>query len=258
LNSPTAIIADDEEHLRAHLRSKLASLWPQLQIVAEAVNGPEAEAMILAHQPAVAFLDIKMPGMTGLQVAQRLEGQTRFVFVTAYDQFALEAFEREAVDFLVKPVDDERLARTVRRLRGAIEAASPPPVLTKMLQELLRGVTPPASAQAAPSRLRWLRASRAETTQHIPVQEVHYLQSDDKYTIVHTADGEHVVRMSVAELIVGLDSEQFWQIHRSIVVNMNFVEGTRRDDSGRLLVRLKDKKTELPVSRAWVHLFRQM
>jgi DNA-binding LytR/AlgR family response regulator len=258
LNNPTAIIADDEEHLRAHLRSRLNSLWPQLQIVAEAVNGLEAEAMILAHRPAVAFLDIKMPGLTGLQVAQHLEGQTRFVFVTAYDQFALEAFEREAVDFLVKPVDDERLSRTVKRLRVAIEAASPPPVLTQMLQDLLRGVTRPVQAQTTPTRLRWLRASQGEATRHIPVQEVLYLQSDDKYTIVHTAEGEHIVRMSIAEMIAALDPEQFWQVHRSIVVNMNFVDGTRRDQSGRTFVRLKDQKTELPVSRAWVHLFRQM
>ncbi len=258
MSNPTAIIADDEEHLRADLCSKLTRLWPQLQIVAEAVNGLEAEAMILSCRPDVAFLDIKMPGLTGLQVAQRLEGQTRFVFVTAYDQFALEAFEREALDFLVKPVDDERLARTIKRLRGAIEAARPPPVLTQMLQDLLRGVTAPVSAQATPTRLRWLRASTAETTQHIPVQDVHYLQSDDKYTIVRTATGEHVVRMPVAEMMAALDPEQFWQIHRSIVVNMNFVEGTRRDESGRMFVRLKDQKTELPVSRAWVHLFRQM
>ncbi len=258
MSNPTAIIADDEEHLRAHLRSKLNSLWPQLRIVAESVNGLDAEAMILAHRPAVAFLDIKMPGLTGLQVAHRLEGQTRFVFVTAYDEFALEAFEREAADFLVKPVDDERLARTIRRLRGAIETASPPPVLTQMLQDLLRNVTPPLQTQTAPTRLRWLRASQAETTRHIPVQEVLYLQSDDKYTIVHTAQGEHVVRMPLAELIAAMDPEQFWQIHRSILVNMNFVEGTRRDDNGRMFVRLRDQKTELPVSRAWVHLFRQM
>jgi DNA-binding LytR/AlgR family response regulator len=263
-STPSAIIADDEEHLRAHLRAQLGKVWPELRIVAEASNGLEAESAIRTHLPSVAFLDIKMPGLTGLEVAHRLEGQTRFVFVSAYDQYALDAFEREAIDFLVKPVAIDRLERTVKRLRQAFEHASPPPQLQQLLSALLKNTSThsstatASSTEAQPSaKLRWLRASRGDSTFHVPVQDIAYLQSDDKYTIAYTGDGEHVVRVSIAELLAGLDPEHFWQIHRSIIVNMNQVSGTRRDEGGRLFVRLRDRKTELPVSRAWVHLFKQ-
>jgi DNA-binding LytR/AlgR family response regulator len=256
----TAIIADDEAHLLAHLRTKLQLLWPELKIVAQAANGLEAKAAIEKFKPSVAFLDIKMPGLSGLQVARELEGQTRFVFVTAYDEFALEAFEREAVDFLVKPVADERLVRTIKRLRTAVEAAAPLPDLANVLKQLMgaTGVDKSINSVTSTGRLRWLRASIADTTVHVPVQDIVYVQSDDKYTIVHTASAEHVVRMPIAEMIAALDPEQFWQIHRSTIVNMNFVQGTRRDETSRLFVRLRGIEKELPVSRAWVHLFKQM
>jgi DNA-binding LytR/AlgR family response regulator len=256
----TAIIADDEAHLLAHLRTKLQLLWPELKIVAQAANGLEAKAAIEKFKPSVAFLDIKMPGLSGLQVARELEGQTRFVFVTAYDEFALEAFEREAVDFLVKPVADERLVRTIKRLRTAVEAAAPLPDLANVLKQLMgaTGVDKSINSVTSTGRLRWLRASIADTTVHVPVQDIVYVQSDDKYTIVHTAIAEHVVRMPIAEMIAALDPEQFWQIHRSTIVNMNFVQGTRRDETSRLFVRLRGIEKELPVSRAWVHLFKQM
>jgi DNA-binding LytR/AlgR family response regulator len=256
----TAIIADDEAHLLAHLRTKLQLLWPELKIVAQAANGLEAKAAIEKFKPSVAFLDIKMPGLSGLQVARELEGQTRFVFVTAYDEFALEAFEREAVDFLVKPVADERLVRTIKRLRTAVEAAAPLPDLANVLKQLMgaTGVDKTINSVTSTGRLRWLRASIADTTVHVPVQDIVYVQSDDKYTIVHTASAEHVVRMPIAEMIAALDPEQFWQIHRSTIVNMNFVQGTRRDETSRLFVRLRGIEKELPVSRAWVHLFKQM
>jgi DNA-binding LytR/AlgR family response regulator len=255
---PTAIVADDEAHLRSHLVAKLALLWPELQIVAQSANGLEAQVAIETLKPSVAFLDIKMPGLTGLQVAANLEGQTRFVFVSAYDEFALEAFEREAVDFLVKPVVDERLARTIKRLRAAIEGASPLPDLANVLKLLMGKAAEPDKPAGPTGRLRWLRASLADTTVHIPVQDVVYLQSDDKYTIVYTASAEHVVRMPIADMLDALDPEQFWQVHRSTIVNMNFVQGTRRDEASRLFVRLRGIDKELPVSRAWVHLFKQM
>jgi DNA-binding LytR/AlgR family response regulator len=271
MNEPSAIIADDEEHLRAHLRGKLALIWPELKILAEARNGLEAESAILNFRPSVAFLDIKMPGLTGLQVAQRLEGQSRFVFVTAYDNYALEAFEHEAVDFLVKPVADDRLERTVKRLRAALAQASPPPDLKSLLETLLAKTSASAIQSACSSstvnssspghaldsgRLRWFKASRGDTTVHIPVQDVHYVRSDDKYSVVYTADGEHLVRMAITEIVQALDPEQFWQIHRSIIVNTNFIASTRRDEGARLLVRLHGRKAELPVSRAWMHLFK--
>jgi DNA-binding LytR/AlgR family response regulator len=253
----TAIIADDEEHLRAHLLTKLLKLWPTLSIVAQASNGLEAKAAIETLAPDIAFLDIKMPGLTGLEVAQQTEGKTRVVFVTAYDQFALEAFEQEAVDFLVKPVDDQRLTKTVQRLQKALQTSAPNPDLASLLKTLLR------NEPAAPTRLRWLRASHLDSIIHVPVQDIIYLQSDDKYTIAYTSNAEHVVRMPISELVEALDPEQFWQIHRSTIVNMNFVAGTRRDDTGRLFAQLKandskSTKKELIVSRTWLHLFKQM
>lgn len=251
---PTALIADDEEHLRTHLRGKLARLWPELDVVAEAANGLEAAAAIARLAPAVAFLDIKMPGLSGLEVAQGIETDTRLVFVTAYDEFALDAFERAAVDYLVKPVTDERLGRTIERLRKAFQDAAPLPELAQLLGQLARGQ---ARAEGA-GPLRWVRASRGNTTSHVPIQDVLYFQSDDKYVVVHTREGEHLIRTPLQELIDGLDPEVFWQVHRSTIVNMEHVAGTRRDDSGRLFVRMRGGDTELPVSRAYVHKFRQM
>ncbi|MBB3016411.1 LytR/AlgR family response regulator transcription factor [Cupriavidus alkaliphilus] len=246
--TPTALIADDEEHLRAYLRGKLQRLWPELQIVAEATNGIEAADAIARLSPSVAFLDIKMPGLSGLEVAQGLETETRVVFVTAYDEFALDAFERAAVDYLVKP------GRTIERLRKALQEAAPLPELAQLLNQLTRA-QPRAEGS---SQLRWVRASRGNTTSHVPIQDVMYFQSDDKYVVVHTPDGEHLIRTPLAELIGGLDPEVFWQIHRSSIVNMEYVAGTRRDESGRLFVRLRDSDAELPVSRAYMHRFRQM
>ncbi|MCY1212129.1 Transcriptional regulatory protein BtsR [compost metagenome] len=251
----TALIADDEEHLRAHLRAKLERLWPELQIVAEATNGIEAADAIARLSPSVAFLDIKMPGLSGLEVAQGIEADTRLVFVTAYDEFALDAFERAAVDYLVKPVSDERLGRTIERLRKALQDAAPLPELAQLLSQLTRGPQPRAEN---PGLLRWVRASRGNTTSHVPIQDVMYFQSDDKYVVVHTREGEHLIRTPLAELIAGLDPEVFWQIHRSSIVNMEFVAGTRRDESGRLFVRMRNSDTELPVSRAYMQKFRQM
>ena len=254
---PTALIADDEASLRDFLRMRLAVLWPELRIVAEAQNGIEAAALIAEHAPSVAFLDIKMPGLTGLEVAQSIECDTRVVFVTAYDQYALDAFEREAVDYLVKPVEAGRLARTVERLRRAFRDAAPAPELARLLDRLVRErstVAPDGGSKP----LRWIRASRGDTTYHVPVQEVRYFQSDEKYTLVHTVKGEHVIRTPLAELAGGLDAETFWQIHRSTIVNLDHVAATRRDDSGRLFVQLQGGGPELPVSRAYVQRFRQM
>ncbi|WP_427311581.1 LytR/AlgR family response regulator transcription factor [Cupriavidus sp. H39] len=252
--TPTALIADDEEHLRAYLRGKLQRLWPELQIVAEVTNGIEAADAIARLSPSVAFLDIKMPGLSGLEVAQGVETDTRLVFVTAYDEFALDAFERAAVDYLVKPVSEERLGRTIERLRKALQEAAPLPELAQLLNQLTRA-QPRADGGG---QLRWVRASRGNTTSHVPIQEVMYFQSDDKYVVVHTRDGEHLIRTPLAELIAGLDAEVFWQIHRSSIVNMEYVAGTRRDESGRLFVRMRDSDAELPVSRAYMHRFRQM
>jgi len=254
-----AIIADDELHLAQYLRDKLSKLWPELQIVAMADSGPAAAAAITEHAPDIAFLDIRMPGATGLQVAEKLTRNTKVVFVTAYDQYALDAFERDAVDYLLKPVTDERLVRTIEKLRNG---SSPTAELAPLLAQLSEHM----AGRAGPRHLRWIRASKraadGEITQQIPVADVLYFQADDKYTCVFARDGtdvaEWLIRVPLSELGEQLNPDDFAQIHRSVIVNMNAVAATRRDLAGKLHVRIRDSTRELPVARQYVHLFRQM
>ncbi len=269
----TALIADDEAHLARALQTTVAGLWPELQIVAVARNGIEAAERIATLQPDLAFLDIQMPGLTGLEVAQGIEGATRVVFVTAYDEYAVQAFEHEALDYVLKPVRTERLQRTLDKVRRTLNAPDDARLLAA-LQRLLPisamsapGFTPGASGSApAPvlqsaeraTPLRWVRASHGETTQQIAVDEVLFFHADDKYTCVQTAAGEALIRTPIAELASLLDPQQFWQIHRSTIVNLAHLQGTRRDDASRLFVRIRGHATDLPVSRAYVHLFKAM
>lgn len=253
-----AIIADDEPNLAQYLRDKLTKLWPELQVVAIADSGPSAAAAIAEHSPDIAFLDIRMPGATGLQVAEKLTRNTKVVFVTAYDQYAVEAFERDAVDYLLKPVTDERLGRTIEKLRkGGSTASNLAPLLAQLSQHL---------AANNARHLRWIRASKrsadGEITQQIPVADVLYFQADDKYTCVFARDGtdvaEWLIRVPLSELGEQLNPDDFAQIHRSVIVNLNAVAATRRDLAGKLYVRMRDSARELPVARQYVHLFRQM
>ena len=247
-----ALIADDEAHLAEHLRARLANAWPELDILPLAANGVEALRAIQEEEPDIAFLDIRMPGLTGIELARRIDTRTHVVFVTAFDQYAVEAFDREVVDYVLKPVTDERLAKTVERLRRKIATAERPPALDEVLAKLARAIP------GAGSRLRWVRALKGELVQQIAVDDVLYFQASDKYTCVITREGESLIRLPLAELSAQLDAEVFWQIHRGTVVNMNEVAATRRDMGGRVFVKLKDGKTELPVSRAYAHLFKQM
>jgi DNA-binding LytR/AlgR family response regulator len=262
----TCLIADDEPHLVKALQAQLATLWPELDIVSSARNGIEAAERIAALQPDLAFLDIQMPGLTGLEVAQGIEGATRVVFVTAYDEYAVEAFEQEALDYVLKPVKAERLQRTLERIRralaapaGAPEAAAADAHLLAALQRLL---PTPAASPAAGERLRWVRASKGELMLQIAVDEVLYFHADDKYTCVRTAQTEHLIRTPIAELAAQLDPGLFCQVHRSTIVNLRHLEGTRRDEASRLFVRIKGLPAgavqELPVSRAYVHRFKAM
>ena len=252
----TALIADDESLLREDLRDKLTALWPDLQIVAIATNGNEAAQMIAELEPNIAFLDIKMPGQTGIEVAQGIETATRVVFVTAYDQYAVQAFESEAIDYLLKPVTTERLQQTVTRLKAAFAQSAPAPDLSQILNLLSHAAS--TTGGAAQQKLRWIRASRGEVTYQISVDEVIYFQSDDKYTIVNTSNGEHVIRMPLAELLQSLDSDQFWQVHRGTVINIHCVTSSKRDGDGRVTLNVKGVPKPLPVSRAYQHLFKQM
>ena len=252
---PTALIADDEPHLAAYLVGLLKTAWPELAVVHVAKNGVEAAERIAALEPDFAFLDIKMPGLTGLDVAQGIEGATRVVFVTAYDEFAVAAFEQQAVDYVLKPVKAERLASTVERLQRALAesaTATADDRLAVVLQQLR------AAPPTAPARLRYVRASQGELTHQIDVADVLFFHADDKYTCVRTASGEYLIRTTIGELAEALDPERFAQVHRSTIVNLDHLAGTRRDESSRLFVRMRGYAAELPVSRAYVHLFKAM
>lgn len=251
-----ALIADDEPHLALYLREQLALLWPELEIVHVARNGNEAAERIAALEPDLAFLDIQMPGLSGLEVAQGIEGDTQVVFITAFDSYAVQAFEHCALDYLLKPLKTERLARTIHRVQDllALQAAgqnTPDARLAEALQQLTRG-------PAAPQRLRYIRAGQGDLVHQIAVNDVLFFHADDKYTVVQTASGEHLIRTSISELAAQLDPDQFWQIHRATLINLDHLAGTRRDDSSRLFVRIKGHASELRVSRAYVHLFRAM
>ncbi|NHZ81755.1 response regulator [Massilia sp. CCM 8695] len=245
-----ALIADDEPHLALYLQQQLAMLWPELEIVQLANNGVEAAQGIATLQPELAFLDIQMPGLTGLEVAQGIEGATKVVFVTAYDSHAVEAFEHAALDYILKPVKTERLARTLERIRAACAPAQDDARLSRALARLLAAPPQP--------RLRYIRAAQGELTYQVAVEDVLFFHADDKYTVVATRAGEHLIRTSLTELAAQLDPERFWQVHRSTLVNLAFLDGTRRDESGRLFLRVRGHARELPVSRAFVHLFKPM
>ena len=246
---PTALIAEDEAVLREELRSHLAALWPELRVVGEASDGAEALLLVDRLAPQLLFLDIQMPGLTGLEVARQAAGRCQVVFVTAYDAHAVAAFEEGAIDYVLKPYSVERLGATVSRLRQRIGNGVVP--LDRLLNELARNV---------PERkyLRWINASRGQDVSLITVDEILYFQADAKYTLVITAGGEALIRKPLKELLDELDPANFWPIHRSTIVNANAVAGVTRDFRGRTFVKLKSRKELLPVSETHSHLFRQM
>ena len=251
----TALIADDEPHLARALAEQLARLWPELTVVHVARNGVDAAERIAALRPDLAFLDIQMPGLTGLEVAQGIEGATRVVFVTAYDEYAVQAFDNEAIDYVLKPVSETRLQRTIERIRRTL--AQPDSGDSAQLLAALQRLLPAAAAPA--QRLRWVRASSGELTHQIAVDDVLFFRADDKYTCVQTTAGaEHLIRTPIGELAAALDPQQFVQVHRSTIVNLAHLAGTRRDEASRLFLRLRGFAHELPVSRAYVHLFKAM
>ncbi|WP_229265201.1 LytTR family DNA-binding domain-containing protein [Duganella sp. 1224] len=255
--------------MRDYLESQLKAVWPELRVVARAANGIEALRMIDEEAPQVVFLDIRMPGLSGLDVAARLvDSRTppHIVFVTAYDQYAVEAFEHSAVDYLLKPVNLERLERTVAKLKtrlrpaSPVEGAVPAAALQALLAQLAAGGLTAAlpTPTPAPAPLQWIRASQGDETRLIPIEDVIYFQSNDKYTSVFVADGESLIRTPISKLREQLDEQQFWQIHRSVIVAARHVAGTRQDFRGRVMVQLKGRPEQLVVSRNYVDLFRGM
>jgi DNA-binding LytR/AlgR family response regulator len=246
-----ALIADDEPLLALYLKEQLALLWPELEIVCVARNGVEAAARIEELEPDLAFLDIQMPGLSGLEVAQGIEGDTRVVFVTAFDTYAVQAFDQCALDYLLKPLKPERLARMIERVKATLAVPPPDSRLSSALSQLTR-------VPVSTPRLRFVRAGQGEFVHQIPVSDILYFHADDKYTVVQAVGGEHLIRSTIVELTGQLDPDQFWQVHRSTLINMDYLAGTRRDESSRMFLRIKGHARELRVSRAYVHLFRAM
>lgn len=248
LRSNSALIADDEEILANDLKTRITAIWPELRVVAVCHDGIDALELIEAHRPDIAFLDIRMPGMSGLEVASQIDYPCQVVFVTAYDQYAIQAFEQAAVDYLLKPVDDLRLNKTIARLRAALEEPAPLPA--------------PAPDHSAPAReqsaLRWIRAAQGDEVHLIRIEDVLYFQSLDKYTMVVTADQQRLIRSSIRELLPQLDPDQFWQIHRGSIVNLRYVDSAHKDANGHLSLKLMGNKLRLSVSRAFAAKFRQM
>jgi DNA-binding LytR/AlgR family response regulator len=250
-----AVIADDERLMREQLRSRLQELWPGLDIVAEAKNGAEAVQMVSAHRPDVVFLDIRMPAKSGIEAAREiaaLKHVPQIVFVTAYDEYAIYAFQQGVIDYVLKPAERERLAVTVERLRKRLAAPTPSPdALQRALSELAEKLQPA-------SRLKWIQASVGNQLQMIPVDDVLFFVSDEKYTRVQTAQQEALIRKPIKELIAELDPAQFWQIHRSTLINTRAIAGVTRDERGRQLVAIKGRPEKLEVSRSYAHLFKGM
>jgi DNA-binding LytR/AlgR family response regulator len=248
----TAIIAEDEQLLANDLKHRVTAVWPELEIVAMAKNGPEALAKIDELKPDVAFLDIQMPGMTGLEVAHRLTHRPHLVFVTAYSEHALEAFEREAVDYLLKPAQDERLLQTVERLKARVGQREPAANLESMLSGLLSRMSPQAEY------LKWIRAGVGNTIHNIRVEDVLYFEAEDKYTKVITKSQESLVRVAISELEEQLDPKVFQRIHRATIVNLNVIKAIHKNELGNLELAIDGRPEKLSVSRAHASAFRQM
>ncbi len=244
-----AVIAEDEPMLRAQLKARLADAWPELAIVAEAENGEQALAAIVEHRPDVAFLDIRMPVRSGIDVARELDGLCHVVFVTAYDEYAVAAFDEGAVDYVLKPVTPERIAKVVSRLKQRL--STPPQDLAGLLARL-------AEKDGSRPALKWIRASLGATMQMIPVEDIVYFQAEDKYTKVVTETAEALIKKPIKELYEELDNEAFWQIHRGTIVSLRAIARVERDWRDQPLITLKSRTEKLTVSRTFAHRFKAM
>ena len=270
---PRAVIADDERLMRDQLRTRLHQVWPELEVVAEARNGLEAVQAVREHQPDVIFLDIRMPGLTGVEAAKEIAQLElsddallpEMVFITAYDQYAIDAFEQGVVDYVLKPAEPERLRLTAERLKTRLMQRAPEfnglekdsSLATHSVQQLLHVLS--AQVSGRPTQyLSWLQASVGQTLQLVPVEDVLYCVSDEKYTRVQTAKQEFLIRKPIKELVEALDPTIFWQIHRSTLVNVKAIAGVLRDERGRQEVLIKGRSEKLQVSRSAAQLFRSM
>jgi DNA-binding LytR/AlgR family response regulator len=255
MNEITAILAEDEAPLRKALRAMLEEAWPELRIVAECEDGIAAMEAIAAHRPTLAFLDIRMPGVSGLDVARAaVAAKSLVVFTTAYDEYAVRAFEAGAVDYLLKPLQPERLQRAVERIRGRMQAS--PAQQNDALQQVdvLEATLRPSAARL----IRWISAAVGDSVRMIGIDEVVYFQAQDKYVRVVSAGGEAIIRTPIKELLAGLDPDEFWQVHRGLVVRVSAIDRVRKDEFGKSTLQLRGRGDALPVSSAFLHRFRGM
>jgi len=254
LQQVKAIIADQEESW-AHIESLLAETWPDLLICARARNGLEALKLIEEHNPDLAFLEVRIPGVCGMQVARKVAESCRVVFITTHDHYAVNAFESGAVDYLVKPIDRTRLQKTVERLKKLLATGSlPPQPLSQVVEKILAEMSHPESQEY----LRWIHVQKGDGVRLIPVEDVCYFRSRDKYTLMVTKNGESLIKKPVKELANELDPNKFWRIHRGAIVNVSQIDWVSRSSTGRGTVRLKDRPEILTVSRPYLHMFKQM
>ena len=253
-SAPTAVVVDDERLMRQQIIARLKEAWPELLIVGEAANGREAVAIVQTLEPDVVFLDISMPEMDGVKVAQALAGRAHIVFVTAYDQYAIRAFDQGAVDYLLKPVEPERVALTCQRLRERLQQKPRP------MEDLLEQLSKRLASGSATTReyLRWVQASVGANLRMIPTSDILFFRAEDKYTRVQTENYEALIRKPIKELIDELDPNEFWQIHRATVVRVDAIAQVSRNYRGNQVVHLKGREEKLDVSRSFGHLFKQM
>ena len=265
-----ALVADDERLLREQLKSRLAEVWPDLEVVGEARDGQEAVQKADELRPDIVFLDIRMPGLTGIEAASEIvtlhSWSGEIVFVTAYDEYAVAAFERGALDYLLKPVEPERLAQTAQRVKARMQSRSASAgtegagideaALDSLLQKFVKAGQGMGGAPSGEPPMRWIQATTGSTTKLIDVKDVLFFRSDEKYTRVQTKDQEAFIRTPIRELMPRLDDQQFWQVHRSTIVNLSAIAAVTRDDTGRQRVHISGHPEVLEVSRTFAHLFR--
>lgn len=249
-----AIIADDEEHLCTHLAGLLQKLWPELHILGISNTGSEALNLIKQAEPEIAFLDIKMPDINGIDVATQCADICHTVFITAYDEYAIQAFEQDAIDYLLKPVNEDRLLKTIERLKTRLSRnESPGPDWSQLISTFNSKIDTGTNGH-----LQWIRAGKENKTILIPVDEILYFKAADKYTTVVIPDGEYLIRKPVKELAIELNKEHFWQINRGIIVNVKYISSSERELSGHYTLHIKNHPDTLVVSRKYAQLFKQM
>jgi DNA-binding LytR/AlgR family response regulator len=257
----TAIIADDEKQLRLHLKNKLGQIWPELKICGEAENGIEAVELTKKHKPDIAFLDIKMPGKSGLEAAGEINSICRIVFITAYDQYAVDAFENEAIDYILKPVEDKRLKKTVKRLKERLAQRDIHEFQSNQSEDItqvLKKISDTISTKQENKYLQWIKVQQQDSLQLIPVDEIIVFQATDKYTAVISKGKEYLIKKTIKKLEQELNPEKFWKIHRGTIVKVSAIDKVSRSITGRYVIKIEGYKELLTVSRSYIHLFKQM